>query len=161
MADTGPDGPSTARRVVLGIGLRRGASAAELLRTADLALAALGLERSAVALLATLDSKLSEPGPSAVARELGVPLVGHPAAALAAVPVPGGSARVAAAVGTPSVAEAAALASAGPGGRLLARRTATATATAAVAEPGAPVSPGPGGISRISEISETAEEANR
>ncbi|MFF0392641.1 cobalamin biosynthesis protein [Kitasatospora sp. NPDC004615] len=121
-------------RVVLGLGLRRGTPAAELLRTADAALAACGLDRSAVALVATLESKLAEPGLCAAARELDVPVVGHPAAALAAVPVTG-SARVAAAVGTPSVAEAAALTSAGPGGRLLAPRTATATATAALAVP--------------------------
>ncbi|MFD8595831.1 cobalamin biosynthesis protein [Kitasatospora sp. NPDC059646] len=127
-----PDGPSAALRVVLGLGLRRGADAAELLRTADAALAAHGLDRSAVALVATLDSKLAEPGLRAAAGELGVSAVGHPAAVLAGVPV-AGSARVAAAVGTPSVAEAAALASAGPGGRLLAPRTASATATAALA----------------------------
>ncbi|MFD7643741.1 cobalamin biosynthesis protein [Kitasatospora sp. NPDC059795] len=121
-------------RVVLGLGLRRGTPAAELLRTADAALAACGLDRSAVALVATLDSKLAEPGLRLAARELDVPLVGRPAAELAAVPV-AGSARVAAAVGTPSVAEAAALAAAGPGARLLAPRTASATATAALAAP--------------------------
>ncbi|WP_404868610.1 cobalamin biosynthesis protein [Kitasatospora griseola] len=125
--------PLPAPRVVLGLGLRRGAPAAELLRTADAALSACGLDRSAVVLVATLDRKLVEPGLRAAARELNVPVVGHPAAVLAAVPV-AGSARVAAAVGTPSVAEAAALASAGPGGRLLAPRTASATATAALAE---------------------------
>ncbi|MFD8482191.1 cobalamin biosynthesis protein [Kitasatospora sp. NPDC059673] len=129
-----PSAPALPLRVVLGLGLRRGTPAAELLRTADAALAARGLDRSAVALVATLDSKLAEPGLRAAARELGVPLIGHPAAVLAAVPV-AGSARVAAAVGTPSVAEAAALASAGPGGRLLAPRHATATATAALAAP--------------------------
>ncbi|RKE21737.1 cobalamin biosynthesis protein [Streptomyces sp. TLI_171] len=129
----GSDALSPAARVVLGVGLRRGAPAAELLRTADAALTALGLDRTRVALLATLDAKLFEPGLRAAAQELDVPLVGHPAAGLAAVEVPTRSARVAAAVGTPSVAEAAALASAGPGGRLLAPRTASASATVAVA----------------------------
>ncbi|BAJ31398.1 MULTISPECIES: cobalamin biosynthesis protein [Kitasatospora] len=135
MPDGAPPPTPCAPRLVLGLGLRRGTPAAELLRAADTALAALGLDRTAVALAATLDSKLFEPGLRAAARELGVPLAGHPAAALAAVLVPGGSARVAAAVGTPSVAEAAALASAGPGARLLAPRTATAAATAALAAP--------------------------
>ncbi|MFJ1754330.1 cobalamin biosynthesis protein [Kitasatospora sp. NPDC088134] len=132
------EAPPTAPRVVLGIGLRRGAPVAELLRTADAALAALGLDRTRVRLLATLDSKLSAPEPHAAAAELGVPLVGFPAAALAAVQVPTRSARVAAAVGTPSVAEAAALLAAGPGGRLLAPRTASAAATVAVAAPADP-----------------------
>ncbi|GLW52681.1 hypothetical protein Kpho01_06920 [Kitasatospora phosalacinea] len=133
--DGAPRTPARAPRLVLGLGLRRGTPAAELLRAADAALAAHGLDRTAVALVATLDSKLFEPGLHAAARELGVPLTGHPAAVLAAAGAPGGSARVAAAVGTPSVAEAAALASAGPGARLLAPRTATAAATAALAAP--------------------------
>ncbi|MFF2814272.1 cobalamin biosynthesis protein [Kitasatospora cineracea] len=134
-ADGAPDGPARAPRLALGLGLRRGTPAADLLRTVDAALAALGLDRTALGSAATLDSKLAEPGLLAAARELGLPLTGHPAAVLAAVPGPGGSARVAAAVGTPSVAEAAALASAGPGARLLAPRTATASATAALAAP--------------------------
>ncbi|MFJ5233789.1 cobalamin biosynthesis protein [Kitasatospora sp. NPDC088391] len=132
------DPPSAAARVVLGVGLRRGVPAAELLRTADAALAALGLDRARVVLLATLDGKLSDPELHQAAAELGVPLAGFPAAALAAVPVPTRSARVAAAVGTPSVAEAAALLAAGPGGRLLAPRTASAAATVAVAAPADP-----------------------
>ncbi|GLW69396.1 hypothetical protein Kpho02_16950 [Kitasatospora phosalacinea] len=146
MADGAPRTPACAPRLVLGLGLRRGTPAAELLRAADAALAAHGLDRTAVALVATLDGKLFEPGLQAAARELGVPLTGHPAAVLAAAQVPGGSARVAAAVGTPSVAEAAALVSAGPGARLLAPRTATAAATAALAAPpAAPTAPPPGG----------------
>ncbi|MFB7944816.1 Rv2231c family pyridoxal phosphate-dependent protein CobC [Kitasatospora phosalacinea] len=144
--DGAPRTPARAPHLVLGLGLRRGTPAAELLRAADAALAAHGLDRTAVALVATLDSKLFEPGLHAAARELGVPLTGHPAAVLAAAGAPGGSARVAAAVGTPSVAEAAALASAGPGARLLAPRTATAAATAALAAPtAAPAAPLPGG----------------
>ncbi|MEV4560160.1 cobalamin biosynthesis protein [Kitasatospora sp. NPDC049285] len=123
----------SAVRVVLGVGSRRGADAAEVLRLADDALAALGLDRAAVTLLATLDAKTAEPGLLDAARRLGVPLVGYPAARLAAVPVPTPSATVAGAVGTPSVAEAAALAAAGAGGRLLAPRSASPVATVAVA----------------------------
>ncbi|GAA2097442.1 hypothetical protein GCM10009759_27600 [Kitasatospora saccharophila] len=139
--DGAPHPPACAHGVVLGLGLRRGTPAAEVLRAADAALAALGLDRTAVTRAATLDSKLFEPGLRAAVRELGVPLTGHPAAVLAAAEVPGGSARVAAAVGTPSVAEAAALVTAGPGAHLLAPRTATASATAALAAP-PPGSPG-------------------
>jgi cobalamin biosynthesis protein CbiG len=80
--------------------------------------------------LATLDTRAAEPGVLAAAERLGWPLVGHPAAELAAVPVPAPSGRVAAAVGTPSVAEAAALLG---GGELLMGKTVCGRVTVAVA----------------------------
>jgi len=130
---SGPD--STAfeahRRVVLGVGARRGTPGADILRLADLALTRAGLDRRSVVLLATLDTKAGEPGLRDAAHELGVPLVGHPAAVLAVVPVPRPSATVRAAVGTPSVAEAAALTS---GGTLLVPKLASPTCTVALAE---------------------------
>ncbi|WP_308123286.1 Rv2231c family pyridoxal phosphate-dependent protein CobC [Modestobacter marinus] len=80
--------------------------------------------------LATLDARAAEPGLRAAARQRGWELTGHPAAALAAVPVPAPSSRVAAAVGTPSVAEAAALLG---GGELVVGKTAHGRVTVAVA----------------------------
>lgn len=105
-----------------------------------------GLDRRAVTEVATVDMKADEPGLLAAAAWLGVPLRAHPAALLAAVPVAEPSSRSLAAVGTPSVAEAAALCSAGPGARLLVGKTKSAPigrlpgATCAVAVPG----PAPG-----------------
>src|SRR5258707_13388269 len=63
--------------------------------------------------MATLDAKASEPGSVSAARRRGWPVVSYPAGRLAEIAVPHPSAEVAAAVGTPSVAEAAALASGG------------------------------------------------
>ncbi|MER5636607.1 Rv2231c family pyridoxal phosphate-dependent protein CobC [Kitasatospora sp. NPDC002227] len=121
--------PST--RVVVGLGARRGVGAVEVLALLDSALAEAGLSRKAVAFLATLDRRTSEPGLCEAARALGVPLRGLPAEALAAVPVPHPSPAARAAVGTPSVAEAAALA---PGGALLVPKRASARATVAIAD---------------------------
>ena len=111
---------------VVGIGARPGVTAAEVLAAVDAVLpaGAHGVR------LATLDARSVEPGLVAAAAARGWPLTGHPATALAAVPVPSPSARVAAAVGTPSVAEAAALMD---GGTLLVGRTAVGRVTVAVA----------------------------
>jgi histidinol-phosphate aminotransferase/cobalt-precorrin 5A hydrolase len=113
----------------VGIGARAGVRAEEVLAAVATALAGLAIDRAGVR-LATLDTRAAEPGLVAAAAELGWPLTGHPAAVLAAVPVPAPSARVAAAVGTPSVAEAAALAG---GGRLLLGKTVCGRVTVAVA----------------------------
>jgi histidinol-phosphate aminotransferase/cobalt-precorrin 5A hydrolase len=91
--------------VIVGVGARRGVSAAEVLAAVDAVLPAAADDVR----LATLDARAAEPGLVEAAVARGWPLTGHPAAALAAVPVPSPSARVAAVVGTPSVAEAAAL----------------------------------------------------
>jgi cobalt-precorrin 5A hydrolase len=110
---------------VVGIGARPGVSVAEVLAAVDAVLPA-GADDVR---LATLDARAAEPGVLAAAGARGWPLTGHPAAALAAVPVPSPSARVAAAVGTPSVAEAAALLD---GGTLLVGRTVVGRVTVAV-----------------------------
>ncbi|WP_441249738.1 Rv2231c family pyridoxal phosphate-dependent protein CobC [Kitasatospora sp. McL0602] len=117
--------------VVIGVGARRGAPAGELLALVDAALASAGLTRHDVLRLATLDTKTTEPALLATADALGVPLVGHPAALLAAVAVPHPSSAALTAVGTPSVAEAAALADGG--GALLVPKLASARATVAIA----------------------------
>ena len=85
--------------------------------------------------LFTIAEKQGEAGLIEAAVTLALPLVFLPHAALAAVEtaVQTRSERVVALFGTPSVAEAAALAGAGPGARLLVPRLASASATCAVA----------------------------
>ncbi|GAA2601427.1 hypothetical protein Stube_53430 [Streptomyces tubercidicus] len=102
------------------MGASRGVPVSEVLELIAAARAAAGCTDRPVVALATVAAKAAEPGLLGAARQLGVPLRSFPAAALAAVPVPGPSASVAAAVGTPSVAEAAALLAAGPGAELVA-----------------------------------------
>ncbi len=118
--------------VVVGAGCSRGCGADELLALIDAALAAAGATAADVRALATVDAKADEPGLWEAARRRGWPLRTHPASALRAVPVPTPSPVVAAHVGTPSVAEAAALLTAGAGELLVTKRR-SANATCAVA----------------------------
>ncbi|MET9293019.1 Rv2231c family pyridoxal phosphate-dependent protein CobC [Streptomyces sp. NPDC003077] len=110
-------------RLSIGVGARRGVPAGEVLDLIADALSSVAAparpDSSSIAVLATVDGKADEPGVIEAARRLGVPLRTFPAEVLAAVPVPRPSALVAAVTGTPSVAEAAALAAAGPGATLL------------------------------------------
>ncbi|MBS0565543.1 MAG: cobalamin biosynthesis protein [Proteobacteria bacterium] len=86
--------------------------------------------------LATAEEKAGAEVMQALARELGLPLHAIPRAALERQATLTRSARVAAKFGTGSVAEAAALAAAGPGSRLLGPRSISGDglATAAIAE---------------------------
>jgi cobalt-precorrin 5A hydrolase/precorrin-3B C17-methyltransferase len=102
--------------LVVGVGASKGAPVEEVLGLIEDALRDAGLSVRSVVELATVDAKSDEPGIVEAARRLGVPLVTHSAAELAAVEVPNPSDAPLAAVGTPSVAEAAALAG---GGELL------------------------------------------
>ncbi|WP_408996575.1 cobalamin biosynthesis protein [Streptomyces europaeiscabiei] len=102
--------------LVVGVGASRGASVGEILRLIEDALRDAGLVRESVAALATVDTKADESGIVHAAERLGVPLVAYSAEELATVQVPNPSDAPLAAIGTPSVAEAAALAS---GGQLL------------------------------------------
>jgi cobalt-precorrin 5A hydrolase len=112
---------------VMGIGCRRGTSAEDIL-------AAVATARGSHALdaLAILAAKNDEPGIAEAARRLGLPLV---------VADPAGtedrlatrSAASLAATGTGSACEAAALAAAGPGARLLAHRHVEGRVTVAIA----------------------------
>ncbi|MFF8588243.1 precorrin-3B C(17)-methyltransferase [Streptomyces althioticus] len=102
--------------LVVGVGASKGAPVEEVLGLLEDVLREAGLSRACVAELATVDAKSDEPGLVEAARRLGVPLVTHPAEALARVVVPNPSDAPLAAVGTPSVAEAAALVG---GGELL------------------------------------------
>ncbi|MFF5493257.1 precorrin-3B C(17)-methyltransferase [Streptomyces aquilus] len=95
--------------LVVGVGASKGAPVDEVLGLVRDALRDAGLAEASLAELSTVDAKAEEPGIVEAARALGVPLVTHSAADLAAVEVPNPSDAPLAAVGTPSVAEAAAL----------------------------------------------------
>jgi len=119
--------------LVLGVGSSTGADPEGLHRLALAALAGAGLAADAVGCVATVDRKAGEPAVVELAAALGVGLRCFPADVLAATPVPNPSPVVDAAVGTPSVAEAAALAAAGPGAALVVEKQRSADATVAVA----------------------------
>jgi cobalamin biosynthesis protein CbiG len=119
--------------LVVGAGCSRGCPVEELLALIGAVLDEAGARPDAVRALATVDGRADEPGMVAAARHHGWPLVTHAAAALSAVAVPTPSAVVASHVGTASVAEAAALLSAG-GDTLLVTKRRSAHATCALAE---------------------------
>lgn len=102
------------RSLVVGVGASRGVTAAEVGALIDVALADAGLSPLSVAHVATVDAKAGEAGILEAAAARGWPVVTYPADTLAEVTVPHPSPVVQQAVGTPSVAEAAALASTGP-----------------------------------------------
>ncbi|MDP5181739.1 uroporphyrinogen-III C-methyltransferase [Blastococcus sp. BMG 814] len=125
----------------VGIGLASGVSAAEVLAAVDAVLP----DPAGPVALATLDSRVREPGLVDAAGRRGWPLTGHPAEVLAGVRVPAPSGGVARRVGTPSVAEAAALLA---GGVLEVGKTVHGRVTVAVARLLAPAHPAaepPGG----------------
>ena len=139
------------RSLVVGVGASTGADPGRLLALATSALERAGVHPSSVGAVVTIDGKAGEPAVVALADRLGAPLRSLPAEILAEVPVPNPSAAVAAAVGTPSVCEAAALAAAGPGGRLVCEKQRSSDSTVAVARRMRPaghlavVGAGPGG----------------
>jgi cobalt-precorrin 5A hydrolase len=124
--------------IVAGIGCRRGASAAAIAAAIDAALARARLGKDAVGMIAAPATKGEEPGIAATASALGLPLVLVPRSDLetASSRTVTRSERVNALTGVPSIAEAAALAAAGPSARLLVPRIATGPATCALAETG-------------------------
>jgi cobalt-precorrin 5A hydrolase len=124
--------------IVAGVGCRKGAAAAEIAAAINMALFRSGLAADAVAVVATSAAKATEAGIKGAAAALGVPLVPVPQGDLEAAGrrVPTRSERVVALTGVPSLAEAAALAAAGPAARLVAARVAVGAATCALAETG-------------------------
>lgn len=122
--------------LVLGLGCERDAPAAEVVDLAVSALARIGARARDVAFVATLDLRAGEPAIAAAARHFSAPVVTFPAARLEAETprLANPSALVFAHTGCHGVAEAAALAKAGEGGRLLVGKTKSAHATAAIAE---------------------------
>ncbi len=127
--------------LALGVGAERGVSAAEAATLARGTLAEAGLAAGAVACVVSLDLKADEGAILALADALGVPARFFDAATLAAEEgrVTEVSETVRAAVGTPSVAEAAALAAAGPDGALVVSKRKSARATCAVARAAGPL----------------------
>jgi cobalt-precorrin 5A hydrolase len=118
-------------RLVVGAGCSLGCPPEEL---AALVASALADARGEVVAVATVDRRAQEPCILALAAGHGVALRTHAAEALAGVDVPTPSPVVARHVGTPSVAEAAALFTAGPGARLVVPKRRSAHATCAIAE---------------------------
>src|SRR6266702_3033637 len=116
--------------LVVGVGASRGVSEEEVLELIAEALFVAGLSAASVTAIATVEAKAAEEGIVAAARRRGWPVITHPADRLASVHVPNPSDAVRAAVSTPSVAEAASLASAD---ELVVAKRKSAMATVAVA----------------------------
>ncbi|WP_186416953.1 cobalamin biosynthesis protein [Bosea sp. CS1GBMeth4] len=121
--------------IVVGIGLRPGTSEADIEACLAQTLAAANLPGDAIGRLATLASRRNEPGLAAVAQARELTLVAVPDEALAGFEAACAtrSTRISGLYGVGSVAEAAALAAAGPGAELIQPRIATARVTCALA----------------------------
>jgi cobalt-precorrin 5A hydrolase len=128
--------------VVAGIGFRHATAADEILA---LVAQALATQPRPLGRLATAADRADEPAIRDVAAALGVPLIAVAAEALVAVDarIVTRSARLMATRGVGSVAEAAALAGAGPGATLILPRIASAGATCALALHGESVTQAP------------------
>ena len=124
--------------MVAGVGCKAGASAGEIEAAIAAALVRAGLSTETLTALATSFAKGDEPGIVAAATARGLKLVMVPQRDLeaAGARVVTRSERVLALTGVPSVAEAAALAAAGPESRLLGPRVAVGPATCALAVSG-------------------------
>jgi cobalt-precorrin 5A hydrolase len=121
--------------IVAGIGCRRGAAAPDIEAAIRAALASAGIAAAALEAIATATAKGAEPGIAATAAKLGLRVVLIPDAELktAGTRMATRSDRVLALTGVPSLAEAAALAAAGPSSRLIASRLVVGAATCALA----------------------------
>jgi len=120
--------------LAVGVGCRSGVAGEVIADLVERALDATARPGLPAALFTVVD-KQSEPGIGEAAAGLGLALVHLPRAALAAVAdrVATRSEKVVELFGVPSIAEAAALAGAGPGSRLVVERMADRGATVAVA----------------------------
>jgi len=121
--------------IVAGIGCRRGTPAPEIEAAIRAALAGAGVSTHALGAIATIAAKQSETGIQVAAQNLGVAVVLVADADLQASGqhTKTRSERVLALMGVPSVAEAAALAAAGPTARLLGPRLIMGSAACALA----------------------------
>ena len=122
--------------IVAGVGCRKGVRAADIEAAIMAAFRRAGVATSALRLIATSAAKGGEAGIALAASAIGVPLVLVDLGDLAAAGMRATtrSERVMALAGVPSVAEAAALAAAGPDARLIMPRIAVGPATCALAE---------------------------
>ncbi|MGE7469062.1 cobalamin biosynthesis protein [Bosea sp. NPDC003192] len=121
--------------ITAGIGLRPGTSEADIEACLAQTLAAANLPPGVIERLATLASRQGEPGLTALAQAHHLTLVAIPDEALAGFEAACAtrSTRISGLYGVGSVAEAAALAAAGPGATLIQPRIATARVTCALA----------------------------
>ncbi|MEX0953928.1 MAG: cobalamin biosynthesis protein [Rhizobiaceae bacterium] len=121
--------------IFAGIGAQKGVKAKDVLAAVDTALNAYGLKRDAVSALYSNMSKSAEAGLLDAAKELGVEChaIAHPTLRRAAEHTITQSGASIAATGLASLSEAAALAAAGPGARLLGPRLAVGPVTCALA----------------------------
>ena len=125
--------------IVAGIGCKRGAAAADIAAAIRAALARAGLGAADLNAIATSTAKETEAGIATAALIFGVDVVPIAEAehTAAGARVTTRSDRVLALTGVPTLAEAAALAAAGPSSRLIASRLVVGAATCAVASSGA------------------------
>ncbi len=121
--------------IVAGIGCRRGAPASDIEAAIRAALSRARLRAEVLDAVATIATKSSEGGIAAAAATFGVAvlLVEEDALKAASARAETHSERVLALVGVSSVAEAAALAAAGPRAQLICPRIVVGTATCALA----------------------------
>jgi cobalt-precorrin 5A hydrolase len=121
--------------IVAGIGCRKGASAAEIEKAINAALERAGRPLAKLDLIATASIKRDEAGlaEAAKARGVQVTFVDQSDLELAGARGATWSERVLALAGVPSVAEAAALAAAGPKSRLIVQRVVEGPVTCALA----------------------------
>jgi cobalt-precorrin 5A hydrolase len=125
--------------IVAGIGCRRGAAAVDIEAAIRAALARAGIRAADLNAIATSAAKETEAGIATAASTFGVGImpIGEAALKAAGARVATRSDRVLALTGVPSLAEAAALAAAGPSSRLIAYRLVVGAATCALASSGA------------------------
>ncbi len=121
--------------IVAGVGCRRGTSAPDIEAAIRAALADAGIAANALDAIATMAAKHGEAGIAVAAANFGVGVVLVSDADLKAAGerTATKSERVLALTGVPSVAEAAALAAAGPLARLISQRLVLGAATCALA----------------------------
>jgi cobalt-precorrin 5A hydrolase len=121
--------------IAAGIGCKRGAPASDIEGAIRAALACARIDADALDVIATMQAKMSEPSIRAAAEKFGVTLIAVPELELAAANgrVETHSERVTSLAGVGSVAEAAALAAAGPASTLIVPRRIVGAATCALA----------------------------
>jgi len=124
------------RRLAIGLGCERNADPTETIELVKLVLAEVGLARDSVALVASIDLKADEPAVLQAAEALGVPARFFTAAALEEETprLANPSKIVFREVGAHGVAEAAALAAAGPDAKLIVAKTKSVRVTCAIAK---------------------------
>ncbi len=121
--------------IAAGIGCKRGAPASDIEAAIRAALVRANIGADALDVIATIEAKSGEVGIRTAAERLGLSLIIVPELELAAAGdrIQTRSERVMAVAGVGSVAEAAALAAAGPAGRLIVPRLVLGVATCALA----------------------------